>query len=581
MLKPIWIVGFTGHRPGSGPGRSTEALDACLDSVRQVLAGLRDQAAERGGTVELVCSVAAGADLRAAEVARDMDIPVHVLLPTPESMFGEDFRPDFEDEWKRAKALIDEARQRVGGGTIRVAEGDNARPDCYHEANLQLLKSCDVLVAVWNGEPVEGKGGTAEVVEEAERLGIPVTVINPARFGSVELRGEWVEQPGDRLLKNLSTRMAALGEPPPRGEDERDGEGPAWRLFKVLDETAKQSGRNFRGSLIRSMYLHFLAALLAACTAAFSPVFSHDSSKSHGEKSTEEVEAKGEQESHGEEDDHPAQSGHEPPEAGPKLGSDVELEIKQVWKDFGGKLVKELPKAMTSVELFLVCIALGLMLYAGARHTHEGWRESRFAAEVAHGLIMSGTFLDPLRPLVARHNPEWRRFALSVSFLAYRSTPLSPDIETAKESYRSDRVLNQSERYFRKEQPGVERSQHWLSLVSKLAGMTAPAFIGIALYYKWEKPDEVESNYFVARFALLFPVVLPLLAGAATSLIVATDVGRRSERYRVMGERLGRIAELIPGLQTRGALSRIVSETEEILLDELIEWYAAAKTIGH
>ena len=58
-------------------------------------------------------------------------------------------------------------------------------------------------------------------------------------------------------------------------------------------------------------------------------------------------------------------------------------------------------------------------------------------------------------------------------------------------------------------------------------------------------------------------------------------MGRRAERYQNLGERLDQIARIMPGIKTQASVDAIVSETEEILLDELIEWYSASQSTGH
>ena len=82
-------------------------------------------------------------------------------------------------------------------------------------------------------------------------------------------------------------------------------------------------------------------------------------------------------------------------------------------------------------------------------------------------------------------------------------------------------------------------------------------------------------------FTKFFPILLPLLAGIGTTLVLATDSGRRAERYQNLGERLDQLARIIPGLKTTSALAAIVYETEEILLDELVEWHTASQNAGH
>lgn len=58
-----------------------------------------------------------------------------------------------------------------------------AYPRCVDEAYMaaahRFLDGADELLAVWDGLPARGHGGTADVVAEARRRDIPVTVIWP------------------------------------------------------------------------------------------------------------------------------------------------------------------------------------------------------------------------------------------------------------------------------------------------------------------------------------------------------------------------------------------------------------------
>jgi hypothetical protein len=49
----------------------------------------------------------------------------------------------------------------------------------HMDASVYMLGRADRLLAVWDGEPARGYGGTADVVEAAELRGVPVTVIWP------------------------------------------------------------------------------------------------------------------------------------------------------------------------------------------------------------------------------------------------------------------------------------------------------------------------------------------------------------------------------------------------------------------
>ncbi|GAB3810134.1 hypothetical protein [Micromonospora zhanjiangensis] len=55
----------------------------------------------------------------------------------------------------------------------------SGRP-AYMAASQELLRRCDLLLAVWDGRPSAVLGDTADVVRAAQAQGVPVTVLWPA-----------------------------------------------------------------------------------------------------------------------------------------------------------------------------------------------------------------------------------------------------------------------------------------------------------------------------------------------------------------------------------------------------------------
>ena len=51
------------------------------------------------------------------------------------------------------------------------------RESAYERAGHAVIEGCDILLALWDGQPSRGQGGTAEIVAEAERRGCRVVVI--------------------------------------------------------------------------------------------------------------------------------------------------------------------------------------------------------------------------------------------------------------------------------------------------------------------------------------------------------------------------------------------------------------------
>jgi hypothetical protein len=55
--------------------------------------------------------------------------------------------------------------------------------EAYMAASEYVLDEVDAMVAVWDGGPSGGHGGTADVVAAARRRGLAVTVVWPEGAG--------------------------------------------------------------------------------------------------------------------------------------------------------------------------------------------------------------------------------------------------------------------------------------------------------------------------------------------------------------------------------------------------------------
>lgn len=148
-------IGVTGHR--SIP---VEALAHVRQSLRGVLCGGQ-------GPLEVLSSLAEGADQLFAGIALECGADLTVVIPS------EDYEGDFADAraLARYRQLRHRAAQEVRMGFARSTD------EAYYAAGTYIAESCDRLVAVWDGLPACGHGGTAEIVAYARALGKPVTVI--------------------------------------------------------------------------------------------------------------------------------------------------------------------------------------------------------------------------------------------------------------------------------------------------------------------------------------------------------------------------------------------------------------------
>jgi len=191
MWATRYLVGFTGHRAGF----DREAVRA---SVSQVLRDLQRRAASRQGVLHLCTSIAEGTDTLCVQLARDLDIPVHLLLPLEEREFSKDFSPS---GWTQAANQLAMARNNPDRDSVRLAGGRAPRPECYANLAVEMLRAVHILIAVTDGQPARGIGGTGAVVELATSMGLPVITID-ASTGTVAVT---------RSLDDVFHPGAALG----------------------------------------------------------------------------------------------------------------------------------------------------------------------------------------------------------------------------------------------------------------------------------------------------------------------------------------------------------------------------------
>ncbi|MEU0105069.1 hypothetical protein ABZ313_06820 [Streptomyces sp. NPDC006251] len=148
----------------------TGHMDLTDSSVPLVRAALRETLKPYASGLTGVSCIAKGSDSIFAEVIVELGGRPVVVIPSKDYRQNK-VKPDHEETFER---LIDAAAEVV------VLEHETANRSAYEDANRTLLKRADRLVAVWNGEPPNGKGGgTADTVLEAREAGLPVDVVWP------------------------------------------------------------------------------------------------------------------------------------------------------------------------------------------------------------------------------------------------------------------------------------------------------------------------------------------------------------------------------------------------------------------
>jgi hypothetical protein len=137
-------------------------------TMRLVAGELRDYLSRFGsGLVGLSC-LADGADTLFAEIVLEVGGALEVVVP------AERYRDSLPADHHAAyDALLARAQ------AVQRLPFVESTPEAHLAAGKLLVDSCDTLVAVWDGAPARGPGGTADIVAYAREHDRPVHVIWP------------------------------------------------------------------------------------------------------------------------------------------------------------------------------------------------------------------------------------------------------------------------------------------------------------------------------------------------------------------------------------------------------------------
>ncbi|MGD9890105.1 MAG: DUF4231 domain-containing protein [Dehalococcoidia bacterium] len=220
-------VGVAGHRPN----RLQESDDSLLRAnVRAALTlaarAARDVRSQSGDAyasgpacLRVISPLAEGADRIVAEEGLKLGFELQCILPFDRDAYEE----DFESTHSRAqyRNLLDHSTSVLELDGSR--EPGAARDQAYEAAGRMVLLHCDLLVVIWDREPARGRGGTAQIVDEALQRGIPTLWMDsqaPHRLAALahELdqppRDIDLDRPIDTLIASL---LPSAGDTAPAG----------------------------------------------------------------------------------------------------------------------------------------------------------------------------------------------------------------------------------------------------------------------------------------------------------------------------------------------------------------------------
>lgn len=149
-------IGVTGHR---------QLPEGARGHIEQAIARLLG---EREAPVIGLSSLAEGADQLFADLLLRSGGVLHAVIPC--WGYASTFEPVARENYLR---LLAAARSVT---TLAYAKPSK---QAFDAAGQYIAEHCDLLIAVWDGEPARGPGGTADAVEHARKLGREVAITWP------------------------------------------------------------------------------------------------------------------------------------------------------------------------------------------------------------------------------------------------------------------------------------------------------------------------------------------------------------------------------------------------------------------
>jgi hypothetical protein len=238
------IIGVIGHRDlrDEDIGELERRVGDAFDRIAS------DYLTADGATpIVVLSSLAEGADQLVARIALDRAAMLVAPLPMPIAEYRKDHQsgsiPDAEGEFDRllARAIAAPEMPFVDGNTIETIRTDSARRALqYREAGLFIVRHCQILLSLWDGDESDVRtGGTAEIMR-LQREGLPLGSAESvrARIDGTEIRPlvtivtpRRKSPPGSVAIASSPWGRALTEGGHPTLSLERDAK--AWRAFET------------------------------------------------------------------------------------------------------------------------------------------------------------------------------------------------------------------------------------------------------------------------------------------------------------------------------------------------------------
>lgn len=568
-------VGVTGHRalPPESRGALEGSVGRVLTDLRRAFADVAPRHAAVSDpappVLSLASGLAAGADQMVAAAALERGYRLRAMLPFAPT----DYAADFGGE-----PLACYEQQLAAAHSVWAGSGDRtAAGAAYMLAGEATLTVSQILLAIWDGAPARGSGGTAQVVEEALRRGLPVIHLHPGDPSPILMWAGHEDIAAERLRPDTARRVPL------------DAAALDALLEAVLAPPAVADLQTYLAETEKLRRWRIEWPLLLAATRAqpmrrpsFVAVPFHRAAADDAEGFSAVARAAG------------AQAEGGPFEAAFAWADGLAAHYAHVFRsgivfNFAGAALAVLTALAAillpnwKVPLLVLELALvgGVVLNTSLgtrRQWHRRWLDYRHLAE-------SMRLLRSLRLLGAAHPPRraardqrWTDWYAQAVWHAMPAPPTLPDPATVRQvaARIAAHDLDGQIAYHRALAARMHRLDHRLHATGSVL-LVSTVLIGILTLLGYAAaPDAIAAT---GRIPGVLSAALPTVGAALFGLRGAGDFAGAASRSAAAAERLARAAEALrrEGLSQTGA-ARALEDAACLMLDDLSEWRSAYAT---
>jgi hypothetical protein len=490
--------------------------------VKQVLTKLDNSLIHIPHTFIAVSPLAEGADRLVAKEILNWPVSdkknisnLEVVLPMPEEDYIQDFKT--KESQEEFKNLLKRAI------STQIFKKKSSRSDAYYRAGQFVVQNSDVLIAIWDGEPAEGPGGTAEIIAYAREKGRYIFWIN-SNDGEIHEEGQF----DSYLLKSIENLKEFNSE----DLNISDLSSAVKSQYENLENQA--TAANLTPNLLEHLYEHLLPQYVRADLLA-------QRYQSRHMKTGIAVYALA-------------------------AVAVATVTIQTIFYTHHPEIL-----LLEVVGIFIIII---LLLISHSREWHRKWIDYRFLAErLRAGLFLSVSNIDieppkPLPHLSLSHRPDdWMVRAFTWIWNSQpqqnHEVPFKPMKEFLSKAWIADQVS------FYSKNSKYHRSRHKLLYNTGLT-LFLMTFLAASLHII----DESLPHLQLAPHGVLatLAIILPASGAALAGIRVHRGHLRNAEQYNHMEYHLSEKCNQINKAEDMVELTELLEGANEIMLRENQDW---------